>query len=105
MLNGWIGQYWGIQWCYGVMFSIISSSIPTDVVKVMGMLTAVSCILNALFLRETRGDVLLSRRALQLTRKTGTKHITAAELQKKSFLTLMQVSIIRPFRLLRLLLV
>ncbi|ORY29132.1 major facilitator superfamily domain-containing protein [Naematelia encephala] len=77
---GWVGNGWGIQWCYGVQ----------------GIAAVVSCGLNALILRETRGDVLLARRAKALTKETGSKHICVADLQKQSFITLMRVSLIRP---------
>jgi hypothetical protein len=65
--------------------------------QVQGIAAVVSCILNALFLKETRGDVLLSWRAKKLTKQTGRKHVCAADLQKKSFVTLVSVSLIRPF--------
>lgn len=82
VIMGWIGMYLGIQWCYGIQ----------------GLLATFSVILNILFLRETRGDVLLSRRAKRLTKETGEKHLCAADLQRTDFITMMKVSIIRPLR-------
>lgn len=66
--------------------------------QVQAILAGVSILLNILVLRETRGDVLLSRRAKRLTKETGVKHMCAAELQKKSFKTLFTITAIRPFR-------
>lgn len=94
---GWVGMYWGIRWCYGVSLPRHSEQ-ELMITQIQGILGAVSCVLNAIVLRETRGDVLLLRRAIRLTRETGRRHATAAELQKKDFLTLMKVSLIRPFR-------
>ncbi len=37
----------------------------------MGVIATGACILNALFLRETRGDVLLAHRDDRLTKKSG----------------------------------
>lgn len=62
-----------------------------------GILGAGSIILNILFLRETREDVLLSRRAKRLTKQTGRKHICASDLQTRSFFTTLRVSLVRPF--------
>lgn len=53
--------------------------------------------MNLLFLRETRGDVLLSRRAKRLTKLTGRRHYCASDLQKKSFMNVLRVSLVRPF--------
>ncbi|WVQ64102.1 uncharacterized protein L199_002262 [Kwoniella botswanensis] len=79
---GWIGQNLGMRWSY-----IIQT-----------IAAALNVILNAIVLRETRADVLLSRRAKKLTKKTGKKHICAADLQKSSFLSVMRISLIRPFQ-------
>jgi hypothetical protein len=62
-----------------------------------GILGAGSILLNILFLRETREDVLLSRRAKRLTKQTGRKHICASDLQQRSFFTTLRVSLVRPF--------
>ncbi|WWC91457.1 uncharacterized protein L201_006403 [Kwoniella dendrophila CBS 6074] len=78
---GWISQKFGIRWSY-----IIQT-----------IAAAFNVILNIIVLRETRSDVLLSRRAKKLTKQTGKKHMCVADLQKKSFFSLMRVSLIRPF--------
>jgi len=62
-----------------------------------GILGAGSIVLNICFLRETREDVLLSRRAKKLTKQTGQKHICASDLQQKSFFATLRVSVVRPF--------
>ncbi|TXT06467.1 uncharacterized protein COLE_05798 [Cutaneotrichosporon oleaginosum] len=79
---GWVGLYLGVQWCYGIQ----------------AILAGVSVALNAALLRETRGDVLLSRRAQKLTRETGVRHMAAAETQKKSLRQMITVSAIRPLQ-------
>ncbi|WWC73319.1 uncharacterized protein I206_107286 [Kwoniella pini CBS 10737] len=79
---GWIGQNLGMRWSY----------------IILTVAAALNVILNAIVLRETRADVLLSRRAKKLTKKTGKKHLCAADLQKTSFLTMMRISLIRPFQ-------
>jgi hypothetical protein len=65
-----------------------------------GILGAGSIILNICFLRETREDVLLSRRAKKLTKQTGQKHICASDLQHRSFFKTLKVSVVRPFGML-----
>ena len=62
-----------------------------------GILAGLSISANLLFLRETRGDVLLSRRARRLTKLTGKRHCCASDLQKKSFINILRVSLVRPF--------
>jgi hypothetical protein len=96
VVTGWVGMGGGAQWAYGV------SPARCDVVTVaddqyQGILGAGSIILNICFLRETREDVLLSRRAKRLTKQTGQKHICASDLQHKSFFTTLRVSLVRPF--------
>nr|XP_031862231.1 uncharacterized protein CI109_002196 [Kwoniella shandongensis]KAA5529303.1 hypothetical protein CI109_002196 [Kwoniella shandongensis] len=78
----WMGQKLGMRWTYGIQ----------------GLAALVSVILNAIVLRETRSDVLLSRRAKMLTKKTGIKHLCAADLQKTDFKIVMRVSLIRPLQ-------
>ena len=92
---GFIGQALGVQWAFIVSPPRPSNS-RADLVQIQTMLAAVSCVVNALVIRETRGDVLLSRRAKRLTIETGVKHLAAADLQKKSIFTLMTVSLVRP---------
>lgn len=79
---GWIGQNLGIQWCYGVQ----------------GLLATLSIVLNVVVLRETRGDVLLRWRAKKLSEETGKKHVCVADLDRRGFVDLVKVSIIRPLR-------
>ncbi|KAK8843471.1 hypothetical protein IAR55_007128 [Kwoniella newhampshirensis] len=78
----WMGQNLGIRWTYGIQ----------------GIVAVISVILNAIVLRETRSDVLLSRRAKNLTKKTGIKHVCAADLQKTDFMVVMRVSLVRPLQ-------
>ena len=66
--------------------------------KVQGIAGAFSVALNLWLLRETRADVMLSRRARKLTSETGIRHICAGDLEKTSLAVLMRVSLIRPFR-------
>ncbi|WVR09225.1 hypothetical protein IAU60_006289 [Kwoniella sp. DSM 27419] len=80
----WIAQEVGMQWVYGVQ----------------ALITLVSVVLNFVVLRETRADVLLSRRARRLTKETGKKHLCVADLQKKSFSTVLRVSLVRPIQFL-----
>ncbi|OCF34125.1 hypothetical protein I316_04074 [Kwoniella heveanensis BCC8398] len=80
----WSGQELGMKWTYGIQ----------------AIAAVVSIGLNLLFLRETRSDVLLSRRAKKLTAKTGKKHLCAADLQKKSIASILSVSLIRPLQFL-----
>ncbi|WRT68828.1 uncharacterized protein IL334_005808 [Kwoniella shivajii] len=79
---GWVGQNLGIRWSY-----IIQT-----------IAAGLSVILNLVFLKETRADVLLSRRAKRLTEKTGKKHMCAADLQKSSLFSVMRISLVRPFQ-------
>ncbi|ORX38933.1 major facilitator superfamily domain-containing protein [Kockovaella imperatae] len=81
---GWVGMYGGIPWCYGLQ----------------GIAGALSITLNVLFLRETRADVLLSRRAKQITQETGIRHLCTSDLERTSLTTLMRVSLVRPFQFL-----
>jgi MFS family permease len=79
---GWVGMRFGIHWIYGAQ----------------GLAGVFSCILNAIVLRETRGDVLLSRKARALTKQTGRLHVCRADLERHSMYTLLTVSIVRPIR-------
>ncbi|CBQ72971.1 related to TPO1-Vacuolar polyamine-H+ antiporter [Sporisorium reilianum SRZ2] len=49
-------------------------------------------------LRETRGPVLLSRRAKRLTRETGRVHRCRADDERQSFLVMVKVSLFRPMQ-------
>lgn len=82
MCFGWVGMHLGVQWCYGIQ----------------GIAAGLSVIINAALLRETRGDVLLARRAAKLTRETGKLHMAAAELQRKSIMQMITVSAVRPMQ-------
>lgn len=61
-------------------------------------MAVLSVLLQFATLKETRADVLLSRRARRLTQRTGIKHICPTDLQKKSLSTMLKVSAIRPLR-------
>jgi hypothetical protein len=86
-------MYWGIQWCYGVSRLAVHAD-----AQVQAIAAVVSCILNVLVLRETRGDVILSRRAKRLTKETGIRHVCATDLQRQGFLVLVSISLVRPLR-------
>jgi MFS family permease len=79
---GRVGQNLGFQWCYGVQ----------------GIAAAVSFIVNAAILRETRADKILSGRARKLTQLTGVQHACKADLQHKSFMSMLRVTAVRPLR-------
>ena len=55
-----------------------------------------ACILNLLFLRETRSDILLSRRAARLTKETGVLHVCRGYDTKKTGLRVIAISCLRP---------
>lgn len=55
-----------------------------------------ACILNLLFLRETRSDILLSRRARRLTKETGILHLPRGYDTKKTGLGVVAISCLRP---------
>ncbi|ODO01705.1 hypothetical protein I350_06531 [Cryptococcus amylolentus CBS 6273] len=78
--SGWAGEKLGLQWAWGIQ----------------AIIAALSVVYNIFFMRETRADVLLSRRAKAMTKKTGKKHIAVVDLEKTALLTLIKVSIIRP---------
>lgn len=50
----------------------------------------------ALLVRETRGSVLLEKRAARLHRETGKVHTTLAAEERKSFLKAVRLSVARP---------
>ncbi|KAI9636527.1 MSF transporter [Dioszegia hungarica] len=82
-LFGYIAMDWGIAWAYGVSACILG---------------AFSCVLNLIVLRETRSDVLLSRRARRLTKESGKLHLCAADISRQSFWTVMSISLVRPLQ-------
>jgi len=96
VVTGWVGMGGGAQWAYGVSSKETKIAVQADV-QYQGILGAGSIILNICFLRETREDVLLSRRAKRLTKQTGQRHICASDLQHKDFFTTLRVSLVRPF--------
>lgn len=60
-------------------------------------MAGLACVVNLLFLRETRSDILLSRRAKELTKTTGTKHVARGqEVKKGGVLAILAVSCLRP---------
>ena len=95
VVTGWVGMGGGARWAYGVISCLISRIKADD--QYQGILGAGSIMLNICFLRETREDVLLSRRAKKLTKQTGQKHICASDLQHRSFFATLRVSVVRPF--------
>jgi hypothetical protein len=88
----------GARWAYGVSeYPREQRVVYAAHIKYQGILGAGSILINALFLRETREDVLLSRRAKRLTKQTGRKHVCASDLQTRSFFMTLRVSLVRPF--------
>ncbi|CAK9782640.1 MFS general substrate transporter [Cutaneotrichosporon oleaginosum] len=83
---GWIGERLGYQWCWGAQT----------------IWAAASCVINALFLRETRANTLLTRRARRLTKETGVKHVARSDIERKhqSLLQQLRVTAIRPLKFL-----
>ncbi|BEJ11551.1 hypothetical protein CspHIS471_0200110 [Cutaneotrichosporon sp. HIS471] len=73
---GWTGQIVGIQWCFGAQ----------------GIASAVSAIFSLLFLRETRGNIILRRRANRLTKETGVLHMTKLDLTSTHQSTFQQLA-------------
>lgn len=63
-----------------------------------GALSLLTYILMALFLKETRGPVLLSRRAKKLTKETGKLHKCRADDERLSFFVMAKVSLVRPMQ-------
>ncbi|SAM81909.1 related to TPO1-Vacuolar polyamine-H+ antiporter [Ustilago bromivora] len=63
-----------------------------------GALSLLTYILMALFLKETRGPVLLSRRAKKLTKETDRLHKCRADDERLNFLVMVKVSLIRPMQ-------
>lgn len=77
---GWVGMYAGIAWCYWVQGIALAAG-------------AAAC----LFLRETRADVLLARRAATLTAQTGTLHVPP-NVSHESLAHKIKVSCVRPIQ-------
>ncbi|KAN0064882.1 hypothetical protein ACQY0O_001939 [Thecaphora frezii] len=50
------------------------------------------------YMKETRGPVLLSRRARRLTEETGKLHRCRADDERLSFSTMVKISLVRPFQ-------
>lgn len=79
---GWTGQIVGIQWCFGAQ----------------GIASAVSGIWSLFFLRETRANTILQRRAKRLTKETGVPHMTRIDLTSphKSIFDQLRNSVLLP---------
>lgn len=82
VIFAWVGQILGMKWVYGMQ----------------AIFSGLSLALNLALLKETRGSVLLQRRAKRLTKKTGVKHLCASQLEKKTLLEMVKGSAIRPLR-------
>lgn len=67
-------------------------------VQILALIAAIACALNATFLRETRADVLLARRAAKLIRETGRLHVAASSVQDRKLSQMIRVSVMRPLR-------
>lgn len=63
------------------------------------MMSAVIFIAVVLFTRETRGSVILSRRAATLRKSTGLNYQCRSDAERSSLLTLVKVSLTRPIYL------
>lgn len=92
---GFVSEHWGVQWVYGVSISFLSFSSIADL-QIQGIAAGLSAITVLLFLKETRGDVLLARRAAKLTKETGRLHLCAAQLSRQSFKAMLKTSAVRP---------
>lgn len=79
---GWTGQLAGIQWCFGGQ----------------GIASVLSGILSIFWMRETRANTILQRRAKKLTKETGTLHMTRADVMSphKSFSKQLGNSVLLP---------
>lgn len=79
---GWTGQMVGIQWCFGAQ----------------GIASALSGILSIFWMRETRANTILQRRAKRLTKETGVLHMTRIDLSSphKSVLDQLRTSVLLP---------
>lgn len=63
-----------------------------------GGMALLTYILMWIVLKETRGPVLLSRRAKKLTKETGRLHKCRADDERQSFLIMVKVSLFRPMQ-------
>ena len=99
IFGGWVVIKLGVPWCYGVGPCLPCYTLHSYSNQIQGLLGAVSVIINIIVLRETRSDVLLSRRAKRLTRETGRRHVCAADLETQSIVTMLRVSLVRPLRM------
>lgn len=63
-----------------------------------GGLSLLTYVLMFLVLKETRGPVLLSRRAKKLTQETGRLHKCRADDERLNFITMVKVSLFRPMQ-------
>ncbi len=77
---GWVGMYAGIAWCYWVQGIALAAG-------------ASACF----FLRETRADVLLARRAARRTKETGVLHVPP-NVSHESMAHKIKVSCVRPIQ-------
>lgn len=66
--------------------------------QIQAIIAGAACILNLVFLRETRSDILLLRRAQSLTKQTGQKHVPRGYDSDKGGWRLIAVSCLRPIR-------
>ena len=92
---GWVVQELGFQWVYGVCLSV--QRVIKAESQIQGIATGLACVGNLLFLRETRSDILLSRRARAMTESTGIKHIARGqEVKKGGVIAVLAVSCLSP---------
>jgi hypothetical protein len=64
--------------------------------QIQGIAAGATCVLNVLFVRETRIDNLLEKRARELTKKTGIKHVCRGAASKKQGFEVLATSCLRP---------
>lgn len=84
----------GFQWTLAV--SAVTNRDLT-ILQYQAIIALGVVLFNIVFLRETRADVLLSRRAKRLTKQTGQLHLSTKDLQEVHFWQSLRATLIRPF--------
>jgi hypothetical protein len=94
-------QELGFQWVYGVSENKKGRARPRlhlrpEMFQVQGIAAATACLLNLLFLRETRSDTLLAERASKLTKETGIRHVCKGSPVRNDWKGSLTSSLVRP---------
>lgn len=95
----WIALKLSWRWIFWVQvrsLTLLAKENDTDPLPSQMMACGVSLLCFIFFLKEVRGDILLSRRAQRLTKETGTEHRTREDDNKKSFRDVARTSLVRP---------